>query len=137
MIGRSLVLGLTLLLPGTAWTAPVPMRSSATTDAPPSSFTHLEHGSTVHAVAYTRDGRSLITAGEGGAIRIWDLTSGKHQLLKGENETILSMALDASGKTLVTGSGTGKVRIWDLSAGRIVRDLERTVTGTNLCAVCN
>jgi WD40 repeat protein len=124
MIGRSLVLGLTLLLAGTARTAPVPARSPAAADTPTSTVTRLEHGSTVHALAYTRDGRRLITAGEGGAVRIWDLASGKLQVLNGESETILAMALDASGKKLVTGSNTGKVRLWDLSVGTAVRELE-------------
>jgi WD40 repeat protein len=114
----SLPLGLWLLLAEAA--------SEVVEIPPPKGTIQLHHFGPVSSLTYTRDGKTLISAGGDGLIRLWDPATGKElRRLQGHTAAVLSLALAPGGKRLASGSADGTVRFWDLAtAGREMRVLQ-------------
>jgi WD40 repeat protein len=69
--------------------------------------------------AFSPDGSTLATSGQGKAIALWDVKSG--QLLReliGHPHPALSAAFSADGRTLVSGADYRTVKVWDVGRGR-------------------
>ena len=82
----------------------------------------LRHTEFVSALAFTPDGRTLLTSGGEQTIRLWDPRSGKElRRLHGHRAGVSSLALSGDGKTLASGGGDGEVRLWDLGSGKTLR----------------
>lgn len=91
----------------------------------------------VAGLAFTPDGRQLVSASEDKTIRIWDLATGKTvRTIRGESTPgiqgkIYAMALSPDGKWLAVGgwaragayNGFG-IRLFDFGSGRLVGQLE-------------
>src|SRR5262245_21305495 len=91
----------------------------------------FRHGDTITAVAYSPDGKTLITVGNDRTIRVWDLETGKekqrmaHEDVTSEGRGPSSLragvqaSFSANGKRVATSSGPyGGVRVWDLESGK-------------------
>jgi len=85
----------------------------------------------VHSIAFSHDGKKVVTASDDGTAFIWDVESGK--ILKilrvRENSekseyygSVYSAAFSPDGKRIVTGSADA--RIWDAETGKEVQKLE-------------
>jgi RNA polymerase sigma factor (sigma-70 family) len=109
----------------------------------------LRHGDAVSFAAYTPDGKSLLTAGRDGTIRLWDLAIGKeiHRFAWGappDSSAELSpddtfekqqrqmledlalssqVALSRDGTTVAASRG-GAVRLWQTNSGARLHDLQ-------------
>jgi WD40 repeat protein len=87
------------------------------------------HKFQVYAVAFSMDGRRIIS-GDGSDIRIWDARSGKLiQRLDGRNGNVSSLAVSPDGRHAVSGHGEGSgiqlnpardLYLWDLNKGEVV-----------------
>ncbi len=70
-------------------------------------------------MAYSRDGKRLITGSLDKTARVWDASTGDLLLtLGGHRLEVTSVAL--SGNRAVTGEADGTVRVWDLATGALV-----------------
>ena len=73
----------------------------------------------MHALAFTRDGKTLATGCDDQTARLWNTGSG---LPRGEpmqhRGPVVSVAFSPDDSTLVTASGDGLVRLWDAATGR-------------------
>ncbi len=81
---------------------------------------HKEGGT---CVAFTPDGRQLVTAADDGRARFWDLAGGKELLtLRGAEHRVSALAITPDGKVLATADGK-TIRLWDAMRGRELRTI--------------
>lgn len=71
------------------------------------------HSAPVTALAVT--GATLVSGGADGAIRFWNLTTGKEaESMQGHGGAVTSLAFNPAGNLLLSSSEDGSVRIWQL-----------------------
>jgi RNA polymerase sigma factor (sigma-70 family) len=77
------------------------------------------------SVAFTRDGRGIITGGRGNPTRLWDLSTGKLVRQFGDNCRLESNAvvLSPDGRTLAgRGGRDGGLHVWDVESGKLLSE---------------
>jgi WD40 repeat protein len=77
----------------------------------------LRHRKAVSALAALADGR-LASGGEGGTVRVWDVTAAGAcvALLKGHADSVCALAVLGNGR-LASGSGDSTVRVCNMATG--------------------
>ena len=71
-------------------------------------------------VEFSKDSSQLITAGQDGAIRIWDVETGKLlRVLMAHDGEVRTLAWSPDQKTLASGSSDKTIRLWDIIAGKV------------------
>ncbi|MFB9629295.1 serine/threonine-protein kinase [Nonomuraea helvata] len=72
-----------------------------------------------YAVAYSPDGKTFVTGGANGTVRLWDAATRRVTAsLDGHTKGVHAVAFSPDGKMLATGSDDGTVRLWSLPSGR-------------------
>jgi WD40 repeat protein/class 3 adenylate cyclase len=70
-------------------------------------------------VVYTPDGRTLVTGGQDGVVRLWEAATGELlQAWEGHTDAIGDLDISRDGQRLATGSDDGTVRVWDMASGQ-------------------
>jgi WD40 repeat protein/serine/threonine protein kinase len=93
------------------------------------------HAQAVVAVAFTSDGRRLITGSLDKTIRVWDLATGQFvRTLVGHDQAVVALAVAPDGRTLASGSLDQTVRLWDLATGAERRVLRGHTAGVESLA---
>jgi WD40 repeat protein len=83
------------------------------------------HQEVIRDVAFSSDGRSVISGSADGTIRMWDVASGEERLrFKGHNGGVFSVAINNDGSRIASGSRDLSVRIWDVGTGKEQMRLE-------------
>lgn len=82
----------------------------------------FRHGTYVHSVALSSDGKYLATASNDYTVRLWDVKSGKElHSLAVPKEYVNAVAFSPDSKTLAAASAEKIIRLWDVSNGRELR----------------
>jgi WD40 repeat protein len=69
-----------------------------------------------NAIAFLRDGTTLVSGGGDGMLRFWRVKTGQQTLrLDGQSTALLSLACSADGKSLAAIAIDSDVRLWELS----------------------
>ena len=77
-------------------------------------------------IAYTPDGKHLITGGFSGHVRVWDAENGQRSfILASLPNAVLDVAISDDGRYLATGSEDGIVRVFLLDLNELI-DLAKT-----------
>lgn len=77
------------------------------------------------AVAFSPNGRRIVTGGLDGVVRLWDGRSGQPlQSWKGHPGRVRSVAFSPDGSLILTGSSDGTARLWRGSADRFPRPID-------------
>uniref|UniRef100_A0A7S4NIX0 Anaphase-promoting complex subunit 4 WD40 domain-containing protein n=1 Tax=Guillardia theta TaxID=55529 RepID=A0A7S4NIX0_GUITH len=81
------------------------------------------HAEAIYAVSWSPDGRSVLTAGSDGEIKIWDWRKGKEiKSLKPKGDVFAASYVDNGN---IVSAADNVVSLWDLEAGCIIK--ERTI----------
>lgn len=76
------------------------------------------------SVAFSPDGQQLAVADSNGGIRVWDISSGRSQLILRAHETwIWSIAFSPDGQWLASASDDNTAKLWNLATGTCLRTL--------------
>ncbi|KAI5117482.1 hypothetical protein M0805_003363 [Coniferiporia weirii] len=80
------------------------------------------HSSQVNSVAYSPDGRHIVSGSADMTIRIWDTHTGKAvgEPLTGHSHWVKSVAYSPDGRHIVSGSDEWTLRIWDTETRKAV-----------------
>ncbi|KIK71614.1 hypothetical protein GYMLUDRAFT_150144, partial [Collybiopsis luxurians FD-317 M1] len=78
-----------------------------------------KHTRTVHSVAFSPDGKKIVSGSKDKTLRIWDAETGEPQgkPLKGHIGAVNSVAFSPDGRRIVSGSEDKLVWIWDTETG--------------------
>lgn len=77
------------------------------------------HTGQVRSVAYSKDGRYLVTAAEDSTAKVWRVSDGVViSTLEGHRGTVPSAAFDDTGELVVTGGDDQYIGLWDARTGR-------------------
>jgi hypothetical protein len=76
------------------------------------------HGVAVHELAFSRDGKVLLSAGADGTMRTWETGAGAPLKTMSVGSLVYACAIHPDGKLAASGSFDGLVRLWDTSSGR-------------------
>jgi WD40 repeat protein len=85
-------------------------------------------GHAIWGLAFSQDGRRVVTCCDDGAARCWDVPT--HQLVgpplwhNRKNVGYYTLALSPDGRTLVTGGKDWKVVRWDVASGKRVEEMD-------------
>jgi WD40 repeat protein len=73
------------------------------------------HRAFVDGVAFSPDGRTLVSASADQTIRLWDVETGRLlRVLTGHTDLVVALAVLPDGTGVVSGSPDGTVRLWNL-----------------------
>jgi WD40 repeat protein len=139
MCSRSVyaVLAASVVLSGwNAWASPAvgtakPLHNDAHGDALPHAAilrigtVRLHHGDFVNHVAFTPDGKTVVSCSDDGTLRSWEASTGKEiHCFRGHRRSVMSLSISKDGKTLASISQDFTIRLWDLAAGKELRKLD-------------
>ena len=86
----------------------------------------LNHGGAVYGVAFTRDGRSVVTCGADQTIRLWVTETGQQRFqMRGHQGAVHTVALTRDDTLAVSAGADGTLRLWDIVGGRQLKQLTK------------
>ena len=76
------------------------------------------HTDSVSSVAFSPDGKQVMSGSDDGMVQLWDVATGAPlQMLKGHTGWVSSVAFSPDSKQVMSGSGNQTVQLWDVAMG--------------------
>jgi WD40 repeat protein len=75
----------------------------------------LPSSSAVYGLAFTPDGRRLVSGGADGTVRVWDVRTGEPlHVFEWHRKWVTCLAMSPDGTTVATGSEDSTIAVWDM-----------------------
>ena len=79
------------------------------------------HTGPISSVAFSRNGKYIVSGGMDNTIKVWDTTTGEEVLtLRGHEAEVYSVAFSPDSKHIISGSWDRTIKVWDISINREV-----------------
>jgi len=83
------------------------------------------HANGISCVAYSYDGRYVVSGDHGGTIKLWDVSVGSDiKTFKTHSGRIRSVAFSPDGKYVATGSDDKSIKLWEVSTKKVIKTLK-------------
>jgi WD40 repeat protein len=90
----------------------------------------------VTSVAFSQDGRFVLTGSDDHTARLWDVATGLQiRAYVGHTDEVTSVALSPDGRSLLTGSEDKTARLWSVTSGEQFRSFDTSETNFSVHAV--
>ncbi|QIR41002.1 hypothetical protein HCG51_32855 [Tolypothrix sp. PCC 7910] len=94
------------------------------------------HSDTVNAVAFTPDGKYVISGSSDNTLKVWNWQTGELlRNLEGHSDSVYAIALSADGKYVISASDDKTLKVWNWQTGQQLRNLEGHTNSVNALAL--
>jgi WD40 repeat protein/serine/threonine protein kinase len=88
-------------------------------------FSLKGHTSQVYSVAFSADGKRIVSGSGDNTVKVWDADTGTEMLtLKGHKAGVYSVAFSPDGKRILSGSDDWMLKVWDAEKGSDILSLK-------------
>jgi WD40 repeat protein len=94
----------------------------AMADEKPEIFAQLGHAGFVNAVAFSPDGKYILSGSSDNTVKLWEVSSGRElRTFRGHEEQINTVGFTTDGKYATSIDSSGSVKLWEVSTGKNVK----------------
>ncbi len=109
----------------------VPWLPAADESAVPGLVATLKgHGDAIYAVAFTPDGKYVVSGSGDRTVKVWDSATGKdlksYGGASGHQNLVLSVSISADGGLIASGGADNKAMLWDFPSSSPLRDIAKS-----------
>ena len=88
-------------------------------------YTLQGHSNYVYSIAFSPDGKSILSGSHDKTIKLWDVTTRAQILtIQAHSSWVHSVTFTPDGKTLASGSDDNTIKLWDVTTGAQIRTIQ-------------
>jgi WD40 repeat protein len=89
-------------------------------------FPQVGHSSSVSSVAFSPDGKTIVSGSNDMMVKLWDTATGREIRTFGDSSYVSSVAFSSDGTIVVSGFVNTGITLWDVATGSEIRNFGRS-----------